>query len=91
MESPIPLIAVGAIVFLAHLFAVIFEKTRIPDVLPLVLLGLLLGPVTNFVHTESFGDVGHVFTTVALVIILFECGLDIDFQLLARSFITSVK
>ncbi|HMY56111.1 MAG TPA: cation:proton antiporter [Candidatus Obscuribacter sp.] len=91
MESPIPLIAVGAIVFLAHLFAVIFEKTRIPDVLPLVLLGLLLGPVTNFVHTESFGDVGHVFTTVALVIILFECGLDIDFQLLARSFLTSVK
>ncbi|MBI5176397.1 MAG: cation:proton antiporter [Candidatus Obscuribacter sp.] len=91
MESPIPLIAVGSIVFLAHLFAVIFEKTRIPDVLPLVLLGLLLGPVTNFVHTESFGDVGHVFTTVALVIILFECGLDIDFQLLARSFLTSVK
>ncbi len=91
MESPIPLIAVGAIVFLAHLFAVIFEKTRIPDVLPLVLLGLLLGPVTNFVHTESFGDVGHVFTTVALVIILCECGLDIDFQLLARSFLTSVK
>lgn len=91
MESPIPLIAVGAIVFLAHLFAVVFEKTRIPDVLPLVILGLLLGPVTNFVHTESFGDVGHVFTTVALVIILFECGLDIDVQLLARSFLTSVK
>ncbi|MBN8659854.1 MAG: cation:proton antiporter [Candidatus Obscuribacter phosphatis] len=91
MDSPIPIISVGLIIFLAHLFGAVFEKTRIPDVLPLVILGLLLGPVSGFVHKESFGDVGHVFTTVALVIILFDCGLDIDLQLLAKSLLKSVK
>lgn len=91
MESAVAIIAIGAIVFLAHLFGAIFERTRIPDVLPLVLLGLLLGPITHFVHRESFGEVGHVFTTIALVIILFDCGLDIDIALLAKSILTSVK
>ena len=91
MESAIPVIAIGAIVFLSHLFAAIFDKTRIPDVLPLVLLGVLIGPIFHLVSTEDFGQVGHVFTTVALVIILFDCGLDLDFGLLAQTFVTSVR
>lgn len=45
MESAVAVVVVGMIVFLAHLFAVGFEKTRIPDVLPLVILGVLFGPV----------------------------------------------
>jgi potassium/hydrogen antiporter len=75
LETAGPIVAVGLLVFLAHLFAALYEKTRIPDVVPLVFTGLLLGPVLKLVKIDQFGQVGSVFTTLALVIILFESGL----------------
>jgi len=91
MDTSVAVVAIGAIVFLAHLFAVGFEKTRIPDVLPLVILGVLCGPVFHFVKPEDFGQVGQVFTTLALVIILFYCGLELDLGLLMKSFLPALK
>jgi potassium/hydrogen antiporter len=75
LETAGPIVAVGLLVFLAHLFAALYEKTRIPDVVFLVLTGLLLGPVFKLVNINQFGQVGSVFTSLALVIILFESGL----------------
>ena len=78
MTTALVILFVGLLVFLAHFLTTLFEKTRIPDVLPLVALGLLIGPVTKLVTPEAFGKVGPVFTTVALVIILFESGLGLE-------------
>ncbi|MBL0189609.1 MAG: cation:proton antiporter [Candidatus Obscuribacter sp.] len=91
MESAIAIISIGLIVFLSHLFAVTFEKTRIPDVLPLVILGLLLGPVFHLASPKDFGQVGQVFTTIALVIILFNCGLELNLGLLLKSFLPALR
>jgi len=70
---------------MAHFFVALFEKTRVPDVLYLILIGLVLGPVLHVVRPEDFGKVGHVFTTIALVIILFEGGLDLGIEQLRKS------
>jgi len=78
MTTALVILFVGLLVFLAHFLTTLFEKTRIPDVLPLVALGVLIGPVTKLVTPEAFGKVGPVFTTVALVIILFESGLGLE-------------
>ena len=91
MEIALVLLSVGLLIFLAHLFTVLFEKIRIPDVLPLVLLGFLIGPVCGVVTTESFGNVGSVFTTIALVLILFESGLGIRFSALRNSMLWGVR
>ncbi|HWO88063.1 MAG TPA: cation:proton antiporter, partial [Gemmatimonadales bacterium] len=80
------ILAIGALVFLAHLFSIWFERTRVPDVLLLILLGLLLGPVLGVVRAEDLGKVGSVVSTVALVVILFEGGMAIDLTSLARAF-----
>ncbi len=48
-----------------------------PDVLFLLGVGLALGPMTEVLRPEDPGSVGPVFTTVTLVIILFEGGLDL--------------
>lgn len=69
---------IGLIVFLAHYFVALFQKTRVPDVLLLTLLGLILGPVTHEVSPEAFGKAGGVISTIALVLILFESGVTID-------------
>lgn len=79
------IIGIGLLIFLAHLFAALFERTRVPDVVPLVILGLVLGPLFGLVAPATFGKIGGVFTTLALVIILFQGGLGLNFAALRDS------
>ncbi len=80
MESAPIVVFIGILVFLAHLFVALFERTRVPDVLYLILIGIVIGPVLNIVGPEDFGKIGHVFTTIALVVILFEGGLELRIE-----------
>lgn len=78
-------LVIGLLVFLAHFFTALFRRTRVPDVLLLMLLGILLGPVTHWVKPENFGHVGGVISTFALVVILFESGIDLDPEVIMRT------
>lgn len=83
METVAQAIAlVGILVFLAHLFTGIFSRTRIPDVILLIIIGIGVGPAFNMVSPEEFGVVGPVFTTITLIIILFESGLALKLGML---------
>ncbi|MFC2041956.1 cation:proton antiporter [Chloroflexota bacterium] len=66
---------VGILVFLAHFFTGIFSRTKIPDVILLILIGICVGPVLGLTSPTQFGGVGPVFTYITLIIILFESGL----------------
>jgi NhaP-type Na+/H+ or K+/H+ antiporter len=79
------ILVVGALIFVAHAFTGIFSRTRVPDVLLLTIIGILLGPIFHLVKPENFGAVGPVFAAVTLVIILFEAGLSLDFDILRRA------
>lgn len=76
MPTALTIVSVGCIIFLSHYFASLFERTKIPDVLWLFTIGLLLGPVSGLVKPESFGAIGPVFTTITLIFILFESGIE---------------
>lgn len=91
MEIAIVIFFVGLLVFLAHLFSALFERIRIPDVLPLVFIGLLIGPILGFVTTDAFGKVGNVFTIIALILILFEGGLYLNFSTLRESMLSGTR
>ena len=82
---------VGGLIFLAHLFLHIFNRTRVPDVLLLIVVGIILGPASNLVSTESFGLVGPVFVTVTLVVILFEGGIALKLSALKSALSKAVK
>jgi len=76
MQDIAPVIAfVGILVFLAHLFTGIFSRTRVPDVLLLIIIGICIGPILGMVSPSQFGAVGPAFTTITLIIILFESGI----------------
>lgn len=79
------LLAIGALVFLSHFLSLTFRKTQIPDVLVLMLLGLLLGPALGVVSAQDFGKIGHILATIALVVILFESGTSLRLDVMARS------
>lgn len=76
MQEFAPVIAfVGILIFMAHLFTGIFSRTKIPDVLLLIIIGIGIGPVLGLASPSQFGIVGPIFTTITLIIILFETGL----------------
>lgn len=70
-------IFLGALIFSAHLFSAFFHKSRIPDVLFLVMVGILLGPVFGWVTPEMLGSIGSLLASVTLIFILVDSGIDI--------------
>jgi len=69
---------IGAIIVAGFLGNYLFERTRIPDVLLLMLLGVLLGPVLNVVDPAFLTPLAPFFGALALVIILFDGGLNLN-------------
>jgi cell volume regulation protein A len=82
---------IGLMVFFAHFLSLQFRKTNIPDVLVLVIVGIVLGPVLGFVSPADFGKVGSLFATIALVVILFEGGTTLDMNVLGKSLSSTGK
>jgi len=85
----ITILAIGLMVFFAHFLSLQFRKTNIPDVLVLMLLGILLGPLLGIVTPQDFGKMGSVIATIALVVILFESGTSLNLGVLGRSLATT--
>jgi len=73
----IAILGAGLFVFLAHMLEEIFERTRIPDILLLMVLGVLLGPISGVLVVEDLGQVGGFLSVVTLLVILFESGLSL--------------
>ncbi|MBN2261390.1 MAG: cation:proton antiporter [Prolixibacteraceae bacterium] len=80
MNLYITIIALGLLIFSSHAFNELFNKTKIPNVLLLLLIGILVGPVSGFISKDFFGELGNVFTTITLIVILFESGSSLKFK-----------
>ena len=78
-------LAVGLIIFAAHLFTALFDRTKLPDVLPLILIGIVLGPVFNVLTIEDFGYIGPLLSAIALILMLFEGGSHLKIETLKSS------
>jgi NhaP-type Na+/H+ or K+/H+ antiporter len=76
----VTIMAIGLLVFAGHFLTGLFQRTKIPDVLILMLAGIVLGPILHVVTPEDFGLVGPVFTTLALIVILFEGGIHLSIR-----------
>lgn len=74
MTTAIAIAFTGILIFLAHLFVTLFRKTRVPDALLLISIGVVLGPVLGWVRPDHLGKVGPTFSMLALAVILFEGG-----------------
>lgn len=79
------LFTLGVVYFVAHALSLSFSRTRIPDVLVLMGLGIVAGPWLHVVELSMFGQVGRVLTTLALAAILFESGTSLDLRAMWRS------
>lgn len=85
MDPALLILTLGTLVFAAHWFAEIFSRKRIPDVLLLMFIGIIIGPLFKLVDAEKLSTIGSVFGQLTLVILLFESGTELSFKTLADS------
>ncbi len=79
-------VMVGGIIVAGFLGNLLFRFAKIPSVLLLMVIGILLGPVFHIVQSDLLFDFAPYFGTVALIIILFEGGLDLEIETVVRQF-----
>ncbi len=64
---------------------IIAERFQLPAILPLLVFGILCGPFgLGFVHPDALGDALEALIHLGVAIILFEGGLSLDPQRVAR-------
>ena len=78
--APIILLAAGVVIFLGVAGEAFFKKTGIPDVAFLMILGVIIGPVFGIISAEAVIQVVPYFAALALIIIMFDGGLNLDIK-----------
>ncbi|MEM3396308.1 MAG: cation:proton antiporter [Thermoplasmata archaeon] len=85
MDVPTAFALFGAIIVVGFLGAMLFQRLKIPDVLILIFLGMLIGPIAllfgwQWFSIETLKPYTPYFASVALLVILFEGGLYLNFD-----------
>ena len=79
-EAHVILLAAGVVIFLGVAGEAFFKKTGIPDVAFLMILGVIIGPVLGLIQPEAVIQVIPYFAALALIIIMFDGGLNLDIK-----------
>lgn len=78
-------LVVAILLFFGFFGELIFEKTKIPDVIWLILIGIILSSVLNWTSSTSLKVIAPFFTTFALIYLLFEAGINTDIKSFLKS------
>jgi cell volume regulation protein A len=70
---------IGILLIIGFLADYLFRKTRFPDILILIALGYLIGPVFHIINPADIAPASQIIASLALVVILFNGGLDLEF------------
>jgi potassium/hydrogen antiporter len=68
------LLMIAGLFLLGAVGEIIFAKTQIPDVVWLIIAGIVLGPVTGTVPRETLSSISPYFAAITLIVVLFEGG-----------------
>lgn len=71
----IALILAGSIIIIGFLGNYVFERTSIPDMILLIILGIIIGPLSGLVDAASIMGLAPYLAALALVYILFDGGI----------------
>ena len=87
------IIGLSVLFFMGHALNWFFIKTKVPDLLILIILGFILGPsITGLIQPDlHLGQAGKVLSIITLIIILYEGGLHLSFKDLAESSLSALS
>jgi cell volume regulation protein A len=84
-SAHVVLLAAGVVVFLGVAGEAFFKKTGIPDVAFLMILGVIIGPILGIIQPEAVIRVVPYFAALALIIIMFDGGLNLDIKNMVKT------
>jgi len=79
------LLVISAIFLIGILGELAFAKTGVPDVIWLIVVGIVLGPVGGLVTKPSLEAAAPFFGAITLVVVLFNGGSELKLKELAQS------
>jgi len=86
----VAVIGLGVLFFSGHLLQWFFTKTKIPDLLILTITGYIIGPTLGWIQPKDLGQVGQLVSTLALIFILYEAGLQLSRKELKEAWLPSL-
>ncbi len=87
-------IFVAAVSFLGFAIFALFDRIRITSVIPLMLIGLLIGPVLHLINTSASSTIATLtpyIIAIAVSFVLFDVGLNIRFKSLSKVLVSATK
>jgi len=86
MEPIFALSIFGAVILLGFIGHFIFDKTQIPEIIWLLLFGIVLGSGFHILSPAQLSSVAPTLAALALAIILFDGGLNMNFYKVLKEF-----
>ncbi|MDA8298617.1 MAG: cation:proton antiporter [Deltaproteobacteria bacterium] len=80
----------GIIIVIGFIGEILFEYTKIPSILFLMAAGLLLGPIYHIFNQSVFLSFAPYLSTLVLVLIMFQGGIELDFLTVFKSSYLSI-
>ncbi|MDE1804246.1 MAG: cation:proton antiporter [Candidatus Micrarchaeota archaeon] len=93
-EVPTFFMLLAGVVFLGYMLNALFYKLKISSVLPLLIIGVLIGPVFHIVDTSPTSVIVQIspfVTAVAIAFVLFDVGMGIRLASLKSILLKSSK
>ncbi len=84
------LLLVSATLFLSYISSLIYSKTKIPDIVWLLCLGYLLGPVLNFFRYEDFIKIFEYLILVVVALFSFDTGINVNISSVMRNVVKAL-
>lgn len=84
-EAHVVLLAAGVTIFLGVAGEAFFKRTGIPDIAFLMVLGVIIGPVLGIIHADVVLEIVPYFAALALIIIMFDGGLNLDIKQIMKT------
>jgi cell volume regulation protein A len=79
------LVTIASIFMIGTLGEIVFRRTQVPDVVWLLLAGIVLGPVSGVVTRDQLAVIAPYFGALTLVVVLFDGGSRLKLREISRT------
>jgi cell volume regulation protein A len=76
---------IGILLIIGFLAQFLFKKINLPDILILLVLGYLVGPVFHIIDPANIRPASQIISVLSLVVILFSESLNLEFRKMLKS------
>jgi len=90
IETDKILMLISSTLIISYVSELFYKRTKIPDMIWVLGFGILLGPVLGYFDKELFLYVSPLMSAVALCVILFDAGINLDITMVVNTITKSV-